>query len=189
MKFASYISLFLAKYRRFTASLTELGLASPFAGMGVPGLEARVVFDGVGELLLPPVSSFTVLTSMRPDKDGTRSGSGDPAPEEGSTTVATPAASEASSGESRAERRTQHRIPFDDKVEIWQRNPDGRADRYLAWGLNISSGGIRVIFTRLLNDGECVGVQLRPDRQALPARVAWVKPQLDGCIAGLTFTG
>lgn len=86
-----------------------------------------------------------------------------------------------------SDRRRQRRIPFDDEIEIWQRGARGRADRYPAWGLNISSGGIRIILTRTLNEGERVGIQLRRDRHALPGRVAWVKPHRDGCVAGIAF--
>lgn len=85
------------------------------------------------------------------------------------------------------DRRRQRRMPFDDQIEIWQRSSAGRADRFAAWGLNISSGGVRVIFTRELAAGERVGIQLRRDRHALPGRVAWVKPQADGCVAGISF--
>lgn len=87
-----------------------------------------------------------------------------------------------------SDRRRQRRMPFDDQIEIWQRGPAGRANRFAAWGLNISAGGIRVIFTRELARGERVGIQLRRDRNALPGRVAWVKPQADGCIAGISFS-
>ncbi len=85
------------------------------------------------------------------------------------------------------DRRRERRIPFEEDVEIWQRDDEGRADRFSAWGLNISQGGLRIIYNGVLETGERIGVQLRNDRQALPARVAWVKPQHDGCIAGLTF--
>ena len=47
--------------------------------------------------------------------------------------------------------------------------------------------GMRIIYTGVLETGERIGIQMKKDRIAMPARVAWVKPQQDGCIAGITF--
>lgn len=145
--------------------------------------------DDAGELLLPPSPYIPTFTSTRSlasaslDVQGGSEPGVEPLPE-----PLLEASEPQSCHTTRRDRRKQRRIPFDGKVEIWQRSPGGKADRYIAWSLNISSGGIRVIFTRILTAGEQVGVQIKRNKRALPARVAWVKPHLDGCVAGLAFT-
>jgi Tfp pilus assembly protein PilZ len=88
----------------------------------------------------------------------------------------------------RDERRRLRRVPYDEKVALWQRGPEGKALCWPAWGLNLSSGGIRLIVNRNLAQGEQVGIQLQPEKRALPGRVAWVKTHPDGCIVGICFT-
>jgi len=87
------------------------------------------------------------------------------------------------------EQRRNRRIPFDKHVALWRCDGAGRVRRFPGIGLNISSGGVRVLCSRRLAVDEELGVQLRSDRGVLIARVIWVKPSSDGCVAGISFRG
>jgi len=88
---------------------------------------------------------------------------------------------------SRADRRTEPRVAFDDKVVIWRRDGAGVALRSSAWALNLSSGGIRLVLPSPVSVGEQVGIGFRGQVSTLPGKVVWVSRQADGCVAGISF--
>ncbi len=54
------------------------------------------------------------------------------------------------------------------------------------WTLNISQGGVRIVVEQELNVAETYQVVIG-DKSARPARVVWVREEVDGRIAGLEY--
>ncbi len=67
--------------------------------------------------------------------------------------------------------------------------PQGTAEldpEFSAWTLNMSRGGMRLIIESALRVGERFMASVG-DEKARPARVVWLRDELDGQIAGLQF--
>jgi hypothetical protein len=64
-----------------------------------------------------------------------------------------------------------------------------RADReYLGWALNVSRGGVRVVLEESIEPHVDYSFVLGDDEEhPRPVRVAWIKEEAGGQIAGLQF--
>lgn len=87
----------------------------------------------------------------------------------------------------RFDRRIENRRSSDDPIIIWRGQSRGPATPAEGWLLNESSGGRRVILEQILKVGEPISLQHGDDDPRQPARVVWVTPHRDGCIAGIAF--